>query len=111
MSYTPTEWKAGDTVTSVKLNKLEQGIADATSSPYFIISDDINDEWKANKTWKEAIDAFNAGKILVYANLDSNGNIERLRMCKQIDLNSFDMAFDGLSLFVSEENDYLTVAD
>lgn len=27
MSYTPTEWKAGDTVTSAKLNKLEQGVA------------------------------------------------------------------------------------
>ena len=27
MSYEPTEWKAGDTVTSAKLNKIEQGIA------------------------------------------------------------------------------------
>lgn len=27
MSYTPTNWKAGDTVTSTKLNKMEQGIA------------------------------------------------------------------------------------
>ena len=30
MSYTPTEWKSGDVVTSAKLNKLEQGVADAT---------------------------------------------------------------------------------
>ena len=29
MSYTPTNWKAGDTVTSAKLNKMEQGIANA----------------------------------------------------------------------------------
>ena len=27
MSYTPTNWKAGDVVTSAKLNKMEQGIA------------------------------------------------------------------------------------
>lgn len=27
MSYEPTQWKAGDTVTSAKLNKMEQGIA------------------------------------------------------------------------------------
>ncbi len=27
MSYIPTNWKAGDTVTSAKLNKMEQGIA------------------------------------------------------------------------------------
>lgn len=27
MSYTPTQWKDGDLVTSAKLNKMEQGIA------------------------------------------------------------------------------------
>lgn len=29
MSYEPTNWKSGDVVTSAKLNKLEQGVADA----------------------------------------------------------------------------------
>lgn len=29
MAYEPTNWKAGDTVTSAKLNKMEQGIASA----------------------------------------------------------------------------------
>lgn len=29
MSYDPTVWKSGDTITSAKLNKLEQGVADA----------------------------------------------------------------------------------
>lgn len=29
MSYTPTNWKSGDVVTSAKLNKLEQGVAGA----------------------------------------------------------------------------------
>lgn len=28
MSYTPTTWKTGDTVSSTKLNKIENGIAD-----------------------------------------------------------------------------------
>ena len=27
MSYTPTEWATGDTITAEKLNKLEQGVA------------------------------------------------------------------------------------
>ena len=31
MSYIPTVWKSGDIVSSEKLNKLEQGVADATS--------------------------------------------------------------------------------
>lgn len=30
MTYEPTEWKTGDVVTSAKLNKLEQGVADAS---------------------------------------------------------------------------------
>ena len=29
MSYTPTTWVTGDTVTATKLNKIEQGIADS----------------------------------------------------------------------------------
>ena len=29
MSYDPTNWKAGDVISSQKLNKLEQGVADA----------------------------------------------------------------------------------
>ena len=28
MSYTPTTWTTGDTITATKLNKMEQGIAD-----------------------------------------------------------------------------------
>lgn len=31
MSYTPTNWKAGDVITSEKLNKLENGVAAAGS--------------------------------------------------------------------------------
>lgn len=34
MAYEPTNWKSGDVVTSAKLNKLEQGVAD---SPYDLI--------------------------------------------------------------------------
>lgn len=32
MSYTPTTWVTGDTVTATKLNKLEQGVANAGSA-------------------------------------------------------------------------------
>ena len=36
MSYTPTVWKRGDIVSSEKLNKLEQGVADATSETIIV---------------------------------------------------------------------------
>lgn len=29
MAYTPTNWKSGDVITSAKLNKLEEGVANA----------------------------------------------------------------------------------
>lgn len=42
MAYTPTEWATGDVITAQKLNKMEQGIADAGAGaglqlygPYF----------------------------------------------------------------------------
>ena len=33
MSYTPTNWQTGDTITAEKLNKMESGIADAPHVP------------------------------------------------------------------------------
>jgi len=38
MPYTPTVWQTGDIVSSERLNKLEQGVADATS-------EEIIDAW------------------------------------------------------------------
>ena len=34
MAYTPTQWVTGDTVTATKLNKLEQGVANAGGGGY-----------------------------------------------------------------------------
>ena len=36
MSYEPTNWKDGDLVTSAKLNKLEQGVANGGGSVFMI---------------------------------------------------------------------------
>lgn len=32
MSYTPTVWESGDTITATRLNKIEQGIQSASTS-------------------------------------------------------------------------------
>lgn len=42
MSYTPTNWKTGDIVSSEKLNKMEEGIANAHSEEYIVAE---TDEW------------------------------------------------------------------
>lgn len=37
MSYTPTTWTTGDTITATALNKIEQGIADAGGGGYDLV--------------------------------------------------------------------------
>lgn len=54
MSYTPTEWKAGDTVTSAKLNKIEQGIA---NNIMILHETEVNGEGVLDKTVEEIVEA------------------------------------------------------
>lgn len=54
MAYEPTNWKAGDIVTSAKLNKIEQGIA---TNKKILIADFNQDNGALNKTWQEIYDA------------------------------------------------------
>ena len=69
MSYTPTEWTTGDTITAEKLNKIEGGIEDASSnsggSELFIVEFSIVDsEINSDKTITEIISAAYSGKIV-----------------------------------------------
>ena len=53
MSYEPTVWQTGDVVTSAKLNKLENGVANAGGGVLIVhVTDGVLD-----KTWKELDDA------------------------------------------------------
>lgn len=56
MSYEPNEWKAGDIVTSAKLNKMEQGIANGTLVVNLTWSSD-NTVATMDKTWQQIYDA------------------------------------------------------
>ena len=42
MSYTPTTWATGDTITATKLNKIENGIASAGGYDLVIVADTTN---------------------------------------------------------------------
>ena len=75
MSYEPTVWKAGDTVTSAKLNKMEQGIASSSSNSggVLIVEKVMNNNITTlNKTWQEIYDAFPA--VFIY---ESEGNLDK----------------------------------
>ena len=67
MSYTPTDWKSGDTITSEKLNKMEQGIADAGGSSgggAFVVGVTFTESTATlDKTWQEIYDAVSGGSI------------------------------------------------
>ena len=41
MAYEPTVWQAGDTITSARLNKLEQGVADGGGA--FVVEATVTD--------------------------------------------------------------------
>jgi len=69
MSYEPTTWKAGDTVTSAKLNKLEQGVVDAGG--VFIVHE--SSAGVLDKTWKEIVEAQRTGLVILVS--ESEGQI------------------------------------
>lgn len=60
MAYTPTTWVTGDTVTATKMNKLEQGVANAGSALICTCSSD-GDDYVLDKTVAEIYDAYVAG--------------------------------------------------
>lgn len=65
MSYTPTEWKTGDVVTSAKLNKLEQGVADSSGVLVVTVTDASDGENKVcDKTAGEMAAALENGGII-----------------------------------------------
>ena len=69
MSYTPTEWKTGDVVTSSKLNNLETGVENAFGGLFkinlIVSSNSGNLTYSIDKTFAEILEAYNSGKLPV----------------------------------------------
>lgn len=75
MSYEPTNWKSGDTVTSAKLNKMEKGIEDANAgggggSNVVVVGIELvntsdGSTVTADKTFAEIKSAYEGGAILL----------------------------------------------
>lgn len=58
MAYTPTTWANGDTIDATKLNKMEQGIANAGAA---MIVNLTAAQGQADKTFAEIFDALRGG--------------------------------------------------
>ena len=79
MPYIKQTWKNGDVITEDKLNHMEDGIA---SGGMFIVGstyDESTQTGTLDKTYKEIVDAFNAGQNVILKNIDgSSTNISLL---------------------------------
>lgn len=68
MSYNPTNWTSGDIITSEKLNKIEQGIADAAENSnnnnVFLVN--VDNQGICDKTAYEIKTAVLTGKQVVF---------------------------------------------
>ena len=74
MSYTPTNWQTGDTVTAEKLNKMESGIAAAAADPFVITCTPTAQDFSGvmDKTPLEIREAYDSNKKIVFRFAGSN---------------------------------------
>lgn len=123
MSYTPTEWKNGDTITAEKLNKIEEGIED-TSNTFIINYEYANEVDILDKTYNEIKMAALSGKNVICVKNDSWDDPEYgytkytwgVLNCFEeqvgIDNSSYYVTFENLGTFFTDgPNDYPHLTD
>ena len=95
MSYTPTTWTTGDTITATARNKIEQGIAGAGGGYDFVITceydgDDLTNIALDSGSYSDLLNMLQNGDIpsgILY--IDNNGNGTRVgSLCNIIDLSA-----------------------
>ena len=109
MSYEPTNWKAGDTVTSAKLNKIEQGIVGNIASNTLIVTyyNDLTD-----KTWQEIADAVLNGQCVYLKEIiDDEGSKFIMTPLMQIQYGTtpYYVKFGNTQFMCYSSDDYLTI--
>lgn len=67
MSYTPTNWQTGDTITAAKMNKLEQGVADAGGGGGLVVNvvENPGEDTVLDKTAAEISAAADTGCVAI----------------------------------------------
>ena len=98
MAYEPTNWQAGDIVTSAKLNKLEQGVAN--SGGILVVHEDENG--RLDKTWQEIYNAELAFKQEI------DNDYKSVDLIRQIGVedNTYYVQFASFSYTTSSPDDY-----
>lgn len=106
MSYTPTEWKSGDVITSENLNKLEQGVAAAGGGGGGVLV--VNDNnGTLDKTWKEINDAYTLGTTVLISVF--NGTAMFAVQVSGLNNGSYAIQIVGNAYFTNTEDGYPVV--
>lgn len=110
MSYTPTNWETGDTITAEKLNKLEQGVANAGGTGGGVLMIEHDEELGSfNKTYREVETAFLAGSTVIWYADSSNGNYY---LMDGLYGSNFTVNFGGGNILMADSEDgYLYLPD
>ena len=74
MSYTPTTWANGDTITAEKMNKIEGGIANASAGAGGLVVHWDATNSRTVETTGEIAEAIAAGKTVVLDQTEYNNN-------------------------------------
>ena len=109
MSYTPTTWTTGDTITATALNKIENGIANAGGAALLVHVTETQSgdqvTYTADKTAGEIINAM----PLVFLVNEENGNYSYTIIYQYyIETNYYSFAFPQADLLASSLSDYPT---
>ena len=110
MSYTPTTWTTGDTITATKLNKMEQGIAGAGGGYDFVITGDYeNDDWDnltlASGSYSDLVSMLQNDSVpsgILYFSYDDAVRIGTLALIK--DLSADDIVACGFITYTWNSN-------
>ena len=86
MSYSPTAWETGDTITAEKLNKMEGGI-EAASAVNFTITWELDSELGVNRlilhaSFYEVVEAHLAGNIVTATGRFENSDYYENTFCR-----------------------------
>lgn len=124
MAYTPTTWASGDIISAEKLNKIEQGIVETSSSGggggIFVIegtgitpADASTITFSHNKTLQEVIEAYKSGKQIYfyYENETTPYGFSLNSLIENVDQNGDTTAmFSGYGNFKQSGMDYTYIA-
>ena len=103
MAYTPTTWVTGDTITAVKLNNMEQGIANAGGALLVECTTNIGTgTTTCNKTASEIAQAFYSGMAVILSQSYPEDSVYYVRRVCSLDFdNSIPEDFFGTMTHVN----------